>query len=152
MNCFPRAGVLASVAIAIVAARGVAMGAAINADAGLWQTTSTSQQNGAMMAPRTSTSCITQAQIDNPQAIFSEQQEGKNQQCASTDFQQSSDTISWKYQCTGLFTLQTIGTVKFDSRTHYTGHIETHVTMQNRDTSSVMQVEGKRVGDCTPIQ
>jgi hypothetical protein len=63
--------------------------------------------------------------------------------CQVTAFNETPSAINWTYRCAGESNLISVGSINFDSPSHYSGIIKTTGTM-----SSNLLIEGTRIGAC----
>jgi uncharacterized protein DUF3617 len=119
------------------------------AEPGAWKITVTVTRNGRSDAPRTDTICLTKDQVQSLSTKLSEPRGSPGEKCLRTSFNETDSTLDWKYQCTGEFSMDTDGSIKFDSPTHYTGTMKITGTIMGHSIDSSSAMEGTRIGDCT---
>ena len=145
-------GILAGAGFAMIAALtfAAAAGAAqLNAEPGLWKTTVKSHRNGMDQAPRTNTNCVTQKQIEDMSKAFAPPQDSGQMTCKQTKFSETSDSVNWKYDCTGQITISSEGSIKLDSPHHYTGKMSFKGNAMGQPIDDSSTMEGERLGPCT---
>lgn len=126
-----------------------AMAATLNAQPGEWKVSVTTVRNGEPGEPRTNSTCITKDQLENLSSRLAAPRKSQTENCQRISFDQKETTVDWKYQCTGDFTINTMGSIKFDSPTHYTGTMKTSSTIRGQTVDSVTKMDATRVGECT---
>lgn len=141
------AGVALSVAALTVA--GTLHAGTIKVKTGLWKTTTTHIRNGQSMPPRSDTRCVTQKDLDDISNVFSKDRMNQNDTCKRSDFKETSNSLHWKYECTGQFQMVAQGDMKFDSPTHYSGKVVTKGNVMGHSIDSETDMVGERVGECT---
>src|ERR1700733_7244349 len=141
---------LFSIGAAALAFATSATAATLNAQPGQWKVTVTTTSNGeASGKPRTNTTCITKDQLENLSSRLAAPRKSQSETCQRISFNQTESTVDWKYQCTGDYTINTIGSIKFDSPTHYNGTMKTSSTIRGQTVDSITKMDASRVGECT---
>ena len=125
-----------------------AQAGSLKAQPGQWKVTVTTNQNGQASPPQTRTNCVTQDQIDNFATTLSKPGGGAPPNCKQADFRETANSVNWKYECTGQFTMTNEGALKFDSPTHYAGTVKTTGNIMGHPMNTVTTMEGTRVGEC----
>lgn len=137
------------VAIAMVLAFAASTPAGeLKAKPGQWKVTVTTNQNGQAGTPQTRMDCVSQDQIDNLATTLSKPGGGSPPNCKQTNFRESANSVNWKYECSGQFTVTNEGSLKFDSPTHYTGTVKTTGNIMGHPMNTMTTMEGTRVGEC----
>jgi hypothetical protein len=112
---------------------------------GLWKITVTQSMAGQSMPPRTVTNCITQQKIDDAEHTFGNNAQFQAQGCKRTSYQQTTNSIAMKVECSGQMKANIDMSMKFDSPTHMSGTSKITGDMGVMTSSTV----GDRIGDCT---
>lgn len=121
---------------------------ALKAKPGQWKVTVSTNQGGHAGVPQTRIDCVTQDQIDSLAKSLSKPAGSTAPNCKQTDFRESADSVTWKYECTGQYTVTNEGSLKFDSPNHYAGTAKVTGNVMGHPINSVTSMEGTRVGDC----
>ncbi len=121
----------------------------LKAEPGAWKITVNVTRDGQPDAPRTNTTCVTKDQVQDLSTRLSAPRGSPGEKCVRTSFNETDSTLDWKYQCTGEFSINSDGSIKFDSPTHYTGTMKTAGTVMGHSIDSSSTMEGTRIGDCT---
>jgi Protein of unknown function (DUF3617) len=115
------------------------------AEPGLWKVTVSSKQTG---QTHSDTNCIKKADIENPGAAFGQPPSNAQESCKRTKFEQTINSVVWKFECSGQATMKSEGQVTFDTPKHYTGTIRLAGTMMGHPIDNTIHMEGHRVGEC----
>ena len=108
-----------------------------------------SAAGGQPPAKRNQTRCITQTEIDGLAEKFAKPPATTPQEtCKQTNFQETSNSIDWKMECTGQTTMSNEGSIKFDKLTHYSGTIKMRGNVKGTPVDRSVTMEGHRVGEC----
>jgi Protein of unknown function (DUF3617) len=120
----------------------------LNFRPGLWKMTMRTQGAGGPPQGRTTTKCFTRDQAKDLASKVPPSSNANGESCKRTEFKQTSDSLSWKVECTGQATISSEGALRFDSPEHYTGTQTVHMTYGGKTTDSSAQIQGQRIGDC----
>lgn len=151
---------------AIVLAQG-ACAQSLGAQPGLWKLEATT---GSLKVPLTQ--CVSAEDImdphrvgkvfghpfhpmtDSPEPGYHELGEPAQQTCEFRDVKQTADSLTFTYQCKGLFSLTEQGSLKFDSPIHYFGvfTVVAHDEKGVRHVSPTISTEGSRIRDCSDAE
>lgn len=137
------------IAIAALAFASVGLAGSLKVEPGLWKSTITTSRKGKSATPHTSQRCVTQQDIDDFGNKLGEQHYSPQANCQRTSFKETSNSVDFKYECTGQFTLTSQGSIKFDSPTHYMGTITVNGNVMGHPMDNSTTMEGTRVGACT---
>ena len=139
----------ALIAMAAFASASSVWAGALKVQPGLWKTTVTASSNGQTMPPHAEERCITQKEIDDFGNKLAETTNAPHESCQRTAFKETSNTVEFKYECTGQFAMNGEGDFKFDRPGHYTGKVTTKGNIMGQEINNSSAMEGTRVGDCT---
>jgi hypothetical protein len=112
---------------------------------GLWKFSETTQAV-ATEPPHTFQRCLTPSDVKNFGDNFIPAQGQRltdKVRCEVTAFSETRSAINWTYRCAGESNLISVGSINFDSPSHYSGIIKTSGTM-----SGSLLIEGTRIGSC----
>jgi hypothetical protein len=126
------------------------MAEALNAQPGLWKVVVETMSNGKVLDPRTNMTCFTKDQIDHFSDHLAKPRKSSTENCERTSYKQTATTVRWSYKCSGYHTITTDGELSFDSPTHYTGHMKTESTVEDKPVETLNNITGTRIGDCPP--
>jgi len=122
----------------------------LDAQPGAWKVTVSTTRNGKSIGePKVSTTCITRDQLDNLSDKLAKPRSTQSEECTRASFDQTATTVDWKYQCKGEYTIYTIGSLKFDSPTHYSGTMKTGSITGGQTVDTVSTIDAVRTGECT---
>lgn len=118
----------------------------LDAKPGLWQLTEA--KGGRTEAINTRTSCVKSGDLAPHNWVSLLDAAAADATCSSIDLNTSSNSIHWKFACTGNVQKTTEGSIRFDSAQHFSG------TLSRKEPSSpsspdVMRLDGKWLGQCT---
>ena len=122
----------------------------LKVEPGLWKATVTTNRGGQPAAPHTNEHCITQQDIDDFGNKLATPHNSPQANCQRTSFKETSNSVDFKYECTGQFAMTSEGSIKFDSPAHYTGTVKTKGDMMGHPFDATTAMEGTRVGTCPP--
>lgn len=88
---------------------------------------------------------------DHPEPGYHELDEPAQQKCEFRDVKETADSLTFTYQCKGLFSLTEQGSLRFDSPIHYSGifTVVAHDEKSVRHVSPTISTEGSRIRDCS---
>ena len=94
--------------------------------------------------------CVTQKEIDEfANRLSQPSQHSPEENCRRTSFHESATAVDWKYECTGKFTMNSEGSIKFDNPSHYTGNVKMTGNVMGQAIDNSAMMEGRRIGECT---
>jgi hypothetical protein len=116
---------------------------------GLWKTTGIGTNNGKTERAHSSTSCVTQKDIDGLADSIAHPKLPPGTKCTRTAFKQSPTGVEYKYECMGVVKNTQTGSFKFISPTHYVGTVKMSGDVPGgQPFENFTTIEGVRVGDC----
>lgn len=122
----------------------------LNAKPGLWKQIDQEVRDGQIQPALTGTRCIKPEDIPADNWVFLLDAAASDATCKRTDFHASSNSIEWKFACSGQEPRTREGSIKFDTPEHYTGTVFTKGNvMGNLPLGGVLHIDGKWVGPCT---
>jgi hypothetical protein len=123
----------------------------LNAQPGLWKLSNQSVTGGKIQPASTSTRCITPQDIPAHKWMFLLDTAASDTTCTRTVFNATSNTIDWRFACSGQAPRTTEGSIRFDTPEHYTGTVSTKGTEANANLAlgAVIHTDGKWVGACS---
>lgn len=122
----------------------------LNAKPGLWKLVNPDVSDG-HIHPASATHCIKSQDIRAHNWLFLLDPAASDATCTRTVFNAPSNSIEWKFVCSGQASRITEGSVKFDTPEHYTGTLSTKRTtvMGNLPLGYTIHTEGTWIGPCT---
>jgi hypothetical protein len=149
-----RQSTIAMLSIAIAAAMANPVRASehdyLKATPGLWKVTYRTQAAGQPDPAIVEWRCVGgELQLDDPWSSFV-QPPAPHETCKRISYSETSKSISWKYNCTSdTATLNSQGSIKFDTTLHYTGEIKVDGNLMGYPVSNTVAVEGVHRAACT---
>ena len=133
--------------IAVFFAMAVPVEAMQSLQSGQWRLTSKNERNGVVTEKPTATRCISPDQAKQiPRRTPPDTAQHAN--CTTADFKESGNAVSWRMQCTGTPTVETIVNYTVPDPQHYTATFKSTVTLGSMTRSSTLSIQGTRTGEC----
>jgi Domain of unknown function (DUF4189)/Protein of unknown function (DUF3617) len=124
----------------------------LNAKPGLWKLINQDVSDGQIQPAFTGTRCIKPKPEDivADNWVFLLDAAASDATCHQTGIHTSSNSIEWKFVCSGQDPRTREGSVKFDTPGHFTGTVSTKggKVMGNLPLGRVLHTDGKWVGPC----
>jgi Domain of unknown function (DUF4189)/Protein of unknown function (DUF3617) len=123
----------------------------LNAKPGLWKLVNQDVSDGHIQPASTATHCIKPQDIRAHNWVFLLDPVASDATCTRTVFNAPSNSIEWRFVCSGQASRITEGSIKFDTPEHYTGSLSTKRTkvMGDLPLGDTMHTEGTWIGPCT---
>ena len=134
---------LSTIALLTVALSWTALAQQSPMRAGNWEVTAKMNMAGMEMPPTKNTTCVTQEMLKDPQSAIPKGPGGND--CKMSDYKMSGSTASYKMVCTKPQPMTMVGEMKYSGTDAYVGTIQMEMSGQKM----TMNVDAKRVGDCT---
>lgn len=157
---------LTIVAVAsLVLPNGIAAADSLNAKPGLWSITENYVRSPGHTMPNfrdPQKRCLSAQDMASPEKALGSgivmmnfdgpptDPDAPKETCNRTAFQETANTVSFKYECSGQFAMTKQGTINFDSPTHFVAMYNVEVERGSRFQPMLpnMKSEGTWVGEC----
>ncbi len=118
---------------------------------GLWRVVYTVHNGTFAESPRLSTHCFTDKDIGQFANWLVETQytpRPADDVCKRTAYKETGNSLDWKMECTGKFTMASDASLKFDTTAHFTGNIKLKGKAGGNNVDSVTTLDGVRRHGC----
>ncbi|HYL59524.1 MAG TPA: DUF4189 domain-containing protein [Candidatus Acidoferrales bacterium] len=117
---------------------------------GLWNLVNQPETHGKLQPAVTSTRCIKPQDIPADNWVFVLDSAAADATCSRTFFNATSNSIEWRFVCSGPAPRTSAGSIKFDSPEHYAGTVSTKAAKTTGNLpGDLLHTEGKWIAACT---
>ncbi len=124
--------------------------AALEIEPGQWELSETSDVDGKPGKPELSTDCVTREDARDPVKALTSMQNDARAKCNVDDIKQAGNLVSFAMTCgdESLGTIRMMASFTFESARHYTGRLQTVMSVGGQKMTSNMTVDAKWIGAC----
>ena len=125
--------------------------AAIELEAGLWQTTETGTEDGEPAEPEVSNDCMSAEDAKDPVKSLTKLKDQSAGKCQTLDLKQSGNSVSFNFQCGDRkqMSFDMAASYTFVDRKNYTGTMKSAVVFGGQKTTADKKIVSKWIGACT---
>jgi hypothetical protein len=123
---------------------------ALEIEPGQWESTETSEVNGKPAKPELSTDCVTPEDARDPVKALTSMQSEADGKCKVVDVKQDRNVVSFAMNCgdASLGSIRMTAVFTFENARHYTGRLQTVISVGGQLMTSNMTVDAKWLGVC----
>jgi hypothetical protein len=123
---------------------------ALEIEPGQWESSETSDVDGKPGKPELSTECITPQDARDPVKALTSMQNDSRAKCKVGDVKQAGNVVSFGMSCgdESLGSIRMSASFAFENARHYTGRLQTVMSVGGQMMTSNMAVDAKWIGAC----
>jgi hypothetical protein len=124
--------------------------AALEIEPGQWESSATSDVDGKPGQPDLSTECVTAEDARDPVKALTGMQNDSRAKCKVGDVKQAGNVVSFALTCgeEKLGSIRMAASFTFENARHYTGRLQTVMSVGGQLMTSNMAVDAKWIGAC----
>ena len=124
--------------------------AALEIEPGQWESSATSDVDGKPSQPELSTDCVTAEDARDPVKALTGMQNDSRAKCKVGEVKQAGNVVSFAMTCgdESLGSIRMAASFTFENARHYTGRLQTVMSVSGQLMTSNMAVDAKWIGAC----